>query len=53
MNKMTSALLHGITQSFSNKSAYPKASIVILTYNAVSTLGEVLDKVILSALNQD
>jgi len=32
---------------------YPKVGIVILTYNARSTLGEVLDKAIQSALNQD
>uniref|UniRef100_A0A7C4FE79 Glycosyltransferase family 2 protein n=1 Tax=Ignisphaera aggregans TaxID=334771 RepID=A0A7C4FE79_9CREN len=33
--------------------SYPKVSIVILIYNAKSTLGEVLDKAIRSALNQD
>jgi len=31
----------------------PKVSIIILTYNAVSTLGEVFDKAVYSALNQD
>jgi glycosyltransferase involved in cell wall biosynthesis len=30
----------------------PKVSIVILTYNAKSTLGDILDKAIQSALNQ-
>jgi len=33
--------------------ALPKVSVVILMYNALSTLGEALDKAILSALHQD
>jgi GT2 family glycosyltransferase len=35
-----------------NYSASPKVSIVILTYNAKSTLGDILDKAVQSALNQ-
>jgi glycosyltransferase involved in cell wall biosynthesis len=31
----------------------PKVSIIILTYNAASTLGQIFDKAVCSALSQD